>query len=661
MSRIGSLVSAVVFTFNGFLIDYHDVLDGLATMVWLPFILFYMERALKQKRRINLYSITAGLIYGIQFLGGHFQFSYYITGIIIFYFFWRLFEGRTSFKNKSIILVIILSIGLGIAAVQLLPSYELTKFTARETIKYSKGIFPGTDKLDLFKLFSFVFSHFNGIGRYSHFQPFYIGLIPISLGILGIAKSDFRKTGVFLFLCVISITIAAGNNLPFFKIFYNFLPGFSLFRDPLKILYIFVFGISVLSGIGADKLSNDRNIFSVIVITLSLFFLIPAYLTLGSFGKIFIGMPEHLLHYLEKNAAGDLFYFAASITFFIFMYKLIAISGRFKRKISGGFLVVYVFLDMFVNTNSLKLSMDKAKAQSKLPVVSFLQKNIGLARIYSYSENRRLSDFSDSAFYHGNNLADNLIFADMCLAGNSFVSHSLSSFSGYSSLPPRRLLEYSRASLNIEPFRKTAYPDFLIYPNFLRLSNIKYIVMNKNADDLYFSRSNSFKKVYEDASNKIYLYKGCFPRAIFVSGFVLIKDARKILNRLKSDVFAPQETVIIEDAVPYHSYPQKPYKLTIDKYEADRIVATVKVYNPGFFVLLDSYYPGWHAYVDGRPAKIYRADYLFRGVYIPKKGNHKVVFLYKPKSFFVGAGISITTFFCCICGLWGVKRNRQLL
>ena len=45
----------------------------------------------------------------------------------------------------------------------------------------------------------------------------------------------------------------------------------------------------------------------------------------------------------------------------------------------------------------------------------------------------------------------------------------------------------------------------------------------------------------------------------------------------------------------------------------------------GFLVLTDSYYPTWHAAVDGVEEKIYRTDYNFRGIIIPA-GKHKVEF-----------------------------------
>src|SRR5262249_8396289 len=46
---------------------------------------------------------------------------------------------------------------------------------------------------------------------------------------------------------------------------------------------------------------------------------------------------------------------------------------------------------------------------------------------------------------------------------------------------------------------------------------------------------------------------------------------------------------------------------------------------PGLVVLADSFYPGWHATVDGAPAPIVATNLLFRGVPAPA-GTHRIRF-----------------------------------
>jgi uncharacterized membrane protein YfhO len=59
-------------------------------------------------------------------------------------------------------------------------------------------------------------------------------------------------------------------------------------------------------------------------------------------------------------------------------------------------------------------------------------------------------------------------------------------------------------------------------------------------------------------------------------------------------------------------------------------------------VLSENHYPGWRAYLDGRPVGVLRVDYNLRGVHVPA-GEHEVRFVYRPKSLMAGAALSLLT------------------
>jgi uncharacterized membrane protein YfhO len=96
----------------------------------------------------------------------------------------------------------------------------------------------------------------------------------------------------------------------------------------------------------------------------------------------------------------------------------------------------------------------------------------------------------------------------------------------------------------------------------------------------------------------------------------------------------------------------------IVKYTHQQVVIHVNMQDKGFLVLADTWYPGWKAIVDNKPTKIYRANYIFRAIALPK-GEHEVVFYYAPLSFKIGSWISIGFLVCiaiiCIYGLWRRK------
>ncbi|HVE81645.1 MAG TPA: YfhO family protein [Myxococcales bacterium] len=74
--------------------------------------------------------------------------------------------------------------------------------------------------------------------------------------------------------------------------------------------------------------------------------------------------------------------------------------------------------------------------------------------------------------------------------------------------------------------------------------------------------------------------------------------------------------------------------------EARVVEVAVDACGPGYLILADRFYPGWHATVDGREAPIYRADYAVRAVPLPEEGHHVVRFEYRPATVRAGAIIS---------------------
>jgi uncharacterized membrane protein YfhO len=95
--------------------------------------------------------------------------------------------------------------------------------------------------------------------------------------------------------------------------------------------------------------------------------------------------------------------------------------------------------------------------------------------------------------------------------------------------------------------------------------------------------------------------------------------------------------------------------LTDNEMEVETSAAT-----PGFLVTSDAYYPGWSATIDGQEARLYRADYAFRGVAVPA-GNHVVKFTYRPRRFPLAAGVSLASVaLLATVALNGLLRKRRL-
>jgi len=94
----------------------------------------------------------------------------------------------------------------------------------------------------------------------------------------------------------------------------------------------------------------------------------------------------------------------------------------------------------------------------------------------------------------------------------------------------------------------------------------------------------------------------------------------------------------------------------IVSYQPERVVVEVDDGQPGYLMLLDAFYPGWRATVDGVEVPVERADYFFRAVYVAS-GPHTVVFSYMPESFLLGLRITATSLalIVAVLLLWVVR------
>jgi hypothetical protein len=68
-------------------------------------------------------------------------------------------------------------------------------------------------------------------------------------------------------------------------------------------------------------------------------------------------------------------------------------------------------------------------------------------------------------------------------------------------------------------------------------------------------------------------------------------------------------------------------------------------------VIAQAHYPAWKAYVDGQPARIWRANYAFQALQVPA-GRHQIQLAYEDQKLMAGAALSGLGLLAC-AGLWG--------
>jgi len=133
------------------------------------------------------------------------------------------------------------------------------------------------------------------------------------------------------------------------------------------------------------------------------------------------------------------------------------------------------------------------------------------------------------------------------------------------------------------------------------------------------------------------------PRAYVAHHAIVADSPEHALSLLLSPTFDPTAVIlegpdsqISPSQIPQSQIPPSPIFLPSPPNQA---TIRVTLAQSGYLVLMDAFYPGWRATVDGQAAEITRANYAFRAVAL-EAGAHEVVLHYRPRSLIAGTIVS---------------------
>jgi hypothetical protein len=173
-------------------------------------------------------------------------------------------------------------------------------------------------------------------------------------------------------------------------------------------------------------------------------------------------------------------------------------------------------------------------------------------------------------------------------------------------------------------------------------------------------RGSTFYQTNEAFGIRLFRNESVLPRAFLVPTARVQPDASPIIH---SATFDPMSEVIL------HEEPRNGVlgsagapineAVTFLEYSPQRVKVAFTAPRPCWLFLSDTWYPEWHAMLDGSQTPVYRANHAGRAVFVPP-GTHEVVFHYNPSDFRLG--LIIAGFGLIVLFLWlrtGVGLHRQ--
>jgi len=641
VSKISSVFGGLVFAFSSYMVVWMEYGNIGHSIIWLPFLLFLTEKLIN-KKSIG-YSILFISALTLSIFAGYIQTSIYLFIFSLIYMLFRLHQEKKLKPKTLLYLSFLFILPVFISSIQLFPTIELFLYSAREAYSVpaiSKLLIPPMHIATIFAPDFFgnpatrnYFLEGTYIERVS-----YIGVIPILFFVLAIGKKAPKTFWFFLVSCAIVLLLSFNNPISFFL--YSFkIPVLST-GVPTRIMYLFEFSAAICSAIGFDIWLKQKNIRILPQITILSAIYIILWLSVLLIPKI-ESNPQLLQNLLisKRNLILP--------TFMLLSGLCLLTTSRFigrKHLLAFVFIALLLF-EQFYFFRKITPFSPKEFFYPETSVLTKLKKIQGLERMWG--------------------------FEDGYMEANIQTHEKIFSTDGYDPLFIKRYAELVNSGKNgkIEPvpgsyviipssFGKSLednhYRDIL-----LNLLSVKFILNKnellggKNEPDYIAFPQEKYSLIYQKPPWQIYKKNDALPRFFLTDSFVIEKDKEKIISRLYDDK-RDAKTVILEEDLNIPIQKGKG-RANLIKYSPDKIIFSVDAKSNNILFMSDNFFPGWKVFIDDNAGKIYRANYSFRAVPVPK-GKRTVEFIYSPDSFKIGFIVSLIGFL--LLGIYVIIHSR---
>ncbi|MCX7880562.1 MAG: YfhO family protein [Ignavibacteria bacterium] len=620
ISTFGSIITAISYTFSMMMVAHiiHPMI--VYHLAWLPLILLFYLKSFDEDK--IYYSILAGLVLGLTILSGHPQTTLYlftllaISGIYQIIFYLRNHPKILQTIRAFVLFVLPFLIGIGIFAIQLLPSVELSKYAQRAEVSYEKATEGALQFKQIYtaivpKLFGWVEGSNLGNSTFylqfgnqlqTHFfweTTYYFGVTAAILGLFAVL-TGFRERYVWLMVVfvVFGFLYSLGDGSPIFNLMYN-LPFYGMFRNPGRILFFVTLGMSVLGGLGFDYLWKEalkKNIIWKLGIPFGLAFIISILASAGTFAQTF-NAPI-----IAKEVIEDSGNIALLLVLTLAVISFLLNRAVLHPALAGILIMVLCFVDLFLVGASFNRNPNNPEKIYELkPELKAMLTPKPPESIFRVSS-RLYEPIKFMAMQRNQGLIDGIMLID-----------------GYNPLILERVLPPINDAKTVND-----------------LYNVRYEV-----------RVDLEKSTWGFVERE-----GYFPRAWLVTDFV-VKNPNEVDEFMRKNIIDYRKTVVLE---------KEPQFVRSDTTTLEKTSVLCLYYSENYFkyristpksailVLSEIWFPEWRAYIDGIPFEVYRANYCFRAVEIPK-GEHILEMKFESKSFKNGAYISLFTLFLTLIGL----------
>jgi hypothetical protein len=695
LRRPAALAGGLAFALSDLFVTHIGNLNLNATAAWLPLLLLLAHRAMTEGS--PGWAAAAGVVLAVAALAGHGQMLLFLALTLVLYLLYRLVaDWRRGWRRQLRTLglaALLVAVGVGGAALMLLPACEMAAHTGRGRLPYDEAT---RYSLPPQALVGLLAPGFYGRGPAGFWGPWdrvevgYAGVATLVLAAVGIGAaceswtaglksqisglqshvsgfkfhvSRFRfgvcptwnlkhcdlkphggfPTAFFALLVPLALLLAMGRHTPLYGLLYRYAPTFDQVRAPARLILLADLGLAALAAYGFDRLLSGGEGLRKSSATSEVWAGLGALVVAGIL--LAVGLPQAR----AVPPSDRVLQATASV---IVAAVLLALSGALvwlarlarldrRRRWAAWLLLPLLAADLIGLGSTLEAEPnDPTLGFRHEGVVAFLRQDVELP-----SASGRPEGMPDP-------------FRIDVTAGawqpDAALVHGLYDIGGV----------YN--PLGLAPYQAYRWAVGERGAPLYNLLGVEYVLAGKGEPP----GDERLVPVYT-ANPEIDVYRNtaALPRALLVTRAQVVDDHAAAWQAIHAPDFDPRGTVILERGqvgdrrfgIGDAGSQVGGGHVSFVRYGLNEVELAVHTPVSGWLVLSDVYYPGWRAEVDGAPAEVLRADYVFRAVPLPP-GEHTVRMAFSPWTWRVGLAVSVVTWMGL--GIWagvGFKNRLQRL
>ncbi len=591
VSSFAAIVGTLPFVFSGFSISWLEWGTIVSTGLWLPFILFSIDKIFSGKKTYVWFLLyTVGII--SSFFAGHLQIFFYLYLISVAYFILRLTEAKKRLKI-GLKFIIASAIFILVTFLQWYPTLQFILLSNRaidQSFLTAEGWF-----IPWKHLIQFIAPDFFGnpatlnyFGTWNYAEMVgYIGIVSFLFALYSFYK---RNNTVIFFAVTIMICLLFALPTGISGIPYILKIPFLSSVQPTRLLFLITFSLSALSAFGLNNIMQYKKFSYKVLIPMAILAIIFSGLW------IFVFMKNHYFFLNLDNAMvarRNLFF--PSIIFTISsigILLMLILKRKLWKELLVFLLIILTVFDLLRFAQKFTPFTNHDYLFPNTKALDFLKSQKGLFRV---------------------------AVLDRRIMPPNFMTHyRIQTIEGYDPLYLKSYAEYIAASergsaevTNSYNFNRIITPHNFNSQLFDML-NTKFIMSYDELDP------RKYQKVFTEGQTKIYYNPSASERIFFAND--LIQSDNVLKSMLNVDL--KKTAVLTEKNLPEPKLSIG--TIVLKKYTENEIYIEAKNSGVGFLVITDTYYPTWKAYIDGKNTHIYVTDHIFRGIFIPG-GVHTIL------------------------------------